>query len=237
MSNTMTKEAILIEATALATNEGLSANAKVELMSSLAVAAQAKTINETDAGAIFDAYLNAKQSTVNDKTQIVGNGKAGAKVTEGYARKTKSEWRQVIKCGAHPHVDGVEVLAVTRDVAQEKSIHVYDALIKISREQGKVKEQLTREQIEGLLSGEPSAKDNSEAKVLKDIAKALEKCISGIEATESSEGRPPYASKEASDALALINSRLAEITPKTEEAVKALIALGYSPKVARSMVR
>ncbi len=237
MSNVLTRDTLLIEAAALATNEGLSANAKIELMTSLGNAAQAKSIQPSDASPIFDAYLAAKESTVNDKTEVVGNGKTGAKVTEGYARKTKSEWKQVISCGGHPTADGPEALALAKDIATSKGIHVYDAMIKIAREQIKVQDTLTREEVEAHLAGDAKSKDKSELKVLKDVAKSLEKVIKGIDATDDDEGRPPYASQEAIDALNKINARIADITPKVADAVAALMKSGFSEAEAKSMVR
>ena len=228
MSNVLSRDNVIAEAAALATNEGISSNAKIELMSTMAIAAQARSITEQDAGTVFDAYLAAKQATVTDATEVVGNGKSGAKVTEGYARKTKSEWKQVIGCGAHPTADGPLAIATARDVAGEKGIHVYDAIVKIAREQKKVQDTLTREEIEAHLAGEDKPKDNSEIKVLSDIAKQLEKVIKGIEGTDTSEGRPAYPSDQASAALAAINSRIADITPAAGAGVTALMAAGLS---------
>jgi hypothetical protein len=236
MTNVISRDLILTEAAALANAEGAGSNAKIELCMSMSLAAQARAITAKDAEIIFDTYLDAKKSAIVDPSTLTGNRKSGEAVSEGYARKTKSEWRQIIGCGAHVTADGPEALSIAKDVAIASGIHVYDALVKIARVQIKAQNTLTRPEIEAELKGEDKPKDTSEMKVLGDLLKAAEKVRDGIEQSETTEGRQPYPSDELSKSIELIRARLADITPSTNEAIKALLGLGYSEAQARAMI-
>ena len=236
MTNVLTRDVIMQEAAALATNEGRSNNAKIELVLSMAQAAQARTITPNDAGPIFDTYLAAKQASTTDATTLTSKKAVGTKVTDSYAAKTKSEWKQVLTCGAHPSADGVEALSLGRDVALSKGLHVYDALIKVARVQQKHANTLTREQIEEALQSDQTEKDTTELKRLKDLHKNMEKIYNGTEATEDKPGLAPCQSTELKQAMDLIAGRIRDIEPKTENAVAALVSAGYTEVQARALI-
>ena len=236
MTNVLTKDSILAEAAGLATNEGKSSNAKIELVMSMAQAAQARTIVPDDAAVIFDTYLAAKNASVVDPTTLTGKKATGTKVTEGYAAKTKSEWKQILICGAHPTADGVEALSIARDVALATQLHVYDALIKIARVQRSKQNTLTRAEVEEALKSEPAEKDTSEVKRLRDVFKTMEKIYNGTEAKDDNPGIEPAPSDELKKAMELIQSRINDIAPKTEAAVAALMSAGYTEQQARALV-
>lgn len=236
MSNILTKETILAEAAALAANEGKSSNAKIELVMSMAQAAQARTIVPADAGAIFDTYLAAKNASVVDPTTLTSKKQTGTKVTEGYAAKTKSEWKQILSCGAHPTADGVEALNIGRDVALAQQLHVYDALIRVARVQLKSQTTLTRAEVETALRSESQEKDTSELKRLRDVHKAMEKIYNGTEAKDDNPGIEPAPSPALKQAMDLIQGRINDIAPSTEAAVSALMSAGFTEAQARNML-
>lgn len=236
MSNVLSRDAVIAEAAALAANEGKSSNAKIELVMSMAISAQARQVTPKDVDAIFDSYLLAKKNAAVDPTTLTNKKATGSKVSEGYAAKTKSEWKQVLTCGAHMTADGPAALSIGKDVAIDKGLHVYDALVKVARVQIKAQNTLTREEIEDALKTEETEKDTSELKRLKDIHKAMEKVYNGTEAKDDNPGIEPAPSPALKQAMDLIQGRINDIAPSTEAAVTALMSAGFTKAAALNLI-
>lgn len=210
----------------LGAEEAKGALKRPEFMHAMAVAVElgkvdAKGIHEAAAELWADFASNKKR--VDIMGELVVSTDPGDKVNKsGKATNVRaSELRQIMTAASKTrgNVGFSDTLTEARAIivrakrAGDYKGNTQDAFVSIARAQLKIEDRpLTEDEIYAAVCPAPKAKDRTEAAELEKIAKALDKLIKGTQDTETTVGKEGFPSEEASEALRLVNERIAVLT-------------------------
>ena len=209
--------------------------ARPEFIVNLATAAQEGTVNEDNAEEIWDTFDNACSKKLE--------GIATQSKNETVRNVRVSEVRTIILVANYEFLQEAPTLADMLTTARATILdckmnagytgNTQDAFIRVVRAQKQKKkngedEALSDDEVRAAILGGKVASDASEKKQLEAIKRSLEKLINGTKGKEgASAPKPAFPSEEASDALTLIESRLAHVTMVSEPGYNSLNAAGY----------
>jgi hypothetical protein len=224
----------------LGAEEARGALKRPEFMHAMAVAVEqgkvdAKGIHDAAAELWSDFTSNKKRAEIMG--DLVVSTDPGDKVNPKTGKSTNvraSELRQIMTAasktrgntGFSDTLTEARAIIVRAKRAGDYKGNTQDAFVSIARAQLKVEDRpLTDDEIYAAVCPAPKAKDRTEAEELGKIAKALDRILKGSEGNETSPPKEAFPSEEASEALRLVNERIAVLTLAQENAKATAVLL------------